>query len=774
MSEVVTWLLPPFAVLAVGGVFLPTQWLFLAAAVLMVVGEATYRERGSYVLTGAVAAALLGVLWQLLSLVPLPLEMLASISPSTAGFVTAASEAAAVPIPSHPLSLSPGDTALSTARLAFFAAVLLGASLVARRDAVGRLTTSVVITAALTLLVVLVHALLGHTAIYGIVPAGGRGISAVLGPFINSNHLAAFCCIALPPTVTWAAMRSGRLRQVGMLLAFLLAVTALVTVSRSAVLGLWVGGFVLGAGMWMAGIPVWRRILVVLLGAGGALGLALALSARLRIVLLPDVLFNVDGRVRLWADAWSLIGEHRLTGVGAGAFETVWWSFRSGPSERRAQDAESLYVQTLASLGMPATVVLAVVALVVFGLLAWWAVESARKRCFEPLGALAGLCAFGVIDGFTLSSSQPGILVVVAYLIAAAGADSHGGLRSHRLTSAALGVLLIGVGFATLSWGESRSLIADDAWFQERLKNDALAEGDDPIEHALRHPADPFGFAWTAHLQRRDWRGRSPYLMNRAMLLDPHGAEPHRVAAAVLLQRGLLDQARTEAMLALSVASKPEIERFVRDALAIWTTPDQRVALLPRDPDRAVLVGMQIEAQAGPEVARAVWRTLAQRNPVVLPALAHVVRLAAPSERADAFVMVESALVHQPDHGGLQLLAGQLMLWSGRESEGTEVLIGLLSGVELLSDWERGAALVQLGRQVPDSPAGMAPLLGLPSAGGNTEEAARSWLRGRTREHEGQMSRAIADYAEAASLRPDSVFYRQQLVAARARTTESR
>jgi hypothetical protein len=559
-----------------------------------------------------------------------------------------------------------------------------------------------------------------------------------------------------------------------MTLAFALVVVALMTVSRSALLGLVVGVGALGIGMGLAGAPLRGRVSVALLGLGSAFGLAVALSRRLRGVLMPEVLLNIDGRVTLWTDAWGLIARHWWTGVGAGAFETVWWTIRSGPSERRAQDAESLYIQTLASLGVPATLLIAVAALSIFTVLSCRAVGSARAGRLEPLGAIAGLCAFSVIDAFTLSSSQPGVLVILAYLIAASGADTHGGFRMHRTMSLGLGGLLVGVGFFTLAWGEPRSLLADDAWFQERLKKDALEDGDDPIERALRHPADPFGFAWSAHLQRRDVKGRSPFLMNRAMLLDPYGAEPHRVAAAVLLHRGLLNQARTEAMLALSVANQAELSRFVRDALAIWTTPDQRAALLPRDPDRALLVALEIEAQAGPREARPVWKKLAQRRPAVVPAFTHVVRLTSPAERADTLEMLESARVDQPDHAVLQFLEGQLMLSMGREAEGRETLVGLLREVDLLSDWERGAALMQLGRAAVDPARGGTSLLALPSRGGNTEEASRSWLRGRVREQDGQLSQAISDYTTASRLRPDSLFYREQLAAAKARSLGSR
>jgi hypothetical protein len=57
-----------------------------------------------------------------------------------------------------------------------------------------------------------------------------------------------------------------------------------------------------------------------------------------------------SGRYQLWENAWSAFESEPVRGIGAGAFE-AWWT-RTGSRYQPVRDAHSLYLETLAQLGI--------------------------------------------------------------------------------------------------------------------------------------------------------------------------------------------------------------------------------------------------------------------------------------------------------------------------------------------------------------------------------------------------------------------------------------
>jgi hypothetical protein len=99
-----------------------------------------------------------------------------------------------------------------------------------------------------------------------------------------------------------------------------------------------------------------------------------------------------NGRVELWHVAWRQFSHHPLNGTGAGTFEPYWYQHRH--SNQIVRDAHSLYIETLAELGLPGLVLLVGMLAVPF------AGVSARKRPLVPaaLGAYAVLLAHASYD----------------------------------------------------------------------------------------------------------------------------------------------------------------------------------------------------------------------------------------------------------------------------------------------------------------------------------------------------------------------------------------
>jgi O-antigen ligase len=95
-------------------------------------------------------------------------------------------------------------------------------------------------------------------------------------------------------------------------------------------------------------------------------------------------LFNLSSnhRLDLWSAAWRDFAAHPVLGSGAGSFETFWYRHRTDTQPVR--DAHSLYLETLAELGIPGLVLLVLVLATPLA-----AVARIRRSAFAPMLAAA-------------------------------------------------------------------------------------------------------------------------------------------------------------------------------------------------------------------------------------------------------------------------------------------------------------------------------------------------------------------------------------------------
>ena len=736
------WFIPAIACVALGGV---RPAAIATLALLLALGSL----RGERLRLGLPEAIVLGVLaFQLLQLLLLPLSVLSLIDPNTATLVQESWAAAGRTVTTHPLSLAPGETAFASSQLALFLLALL----ITRRETLHNradlLIQGVIVAAAGVVAVVLLHAVTGLDAIYGVVPARGRGISVVTGPFVSSNHLAVFCAATLPIVIDRTLTVEGWLGRInGAVLSAALAVIALATLSRTAFLGLGAG-----LGVLVAVLVVTRRVkaraalVAVVAGVGCVAAAMVATAGRVKAVADLRFLGDASARLDLWALASDVTRDHWLGGVGAGAFHSLWWTVRPGPSETTAQDAESVYVQTLVSLGIPATALVAIGVLLCLFAVTRTARRRARAGTPGAAGAFAGLVALAATSAVTLATSQPGIALLAAWLLGTFADRERAGARLPRWAPSALAAIVL----LLVLWGSPRTLRGTDAIF--------ATEADDPIAVALRHPADPYGFGWAATKVPE----RGPELLNRALVLDPHGAEPHRIAVNVLLRAGLQSQARIEARLALAGATTRELPRFVTDALAVWPAEADRLALLPSDPDRARRVAEEMTVR-DPALGRAAWLSLAQRPEPVEGALARGLMFFGADEKESALALAESGLIDSPDDVALLLQHARLLLANGREGDAAGHLARIAERADL-TPRQRAEVTWQRGRMHQADPEKLRLLLEEPAGSTVPERAVRAWIQGRVHEADGARSQALRSYSEAARLRPDVPWFRQEVL----------
>jgi O-antigen ligase len=179
-------------------------------------------------------------------------------------------------------------------------------------------------------------------------PFEGTLLSEPLG---YANALGGLAAIGLAAAVG-LLVREPRLRLVAGAGALLFLVTLALTGSR----GGWIGAAVGGAVALALGLRRPRLAVVVAAAAGVALVVALALPAG---SLADDLAARVGDRPWYWHVAWHEVGDAPVVGRGAGTFELAWLEER--PIGADVRDAHSLYLETLAELGLVGLALLVVV-----------------------------------------------------------------------------------------------------------------------------------------------------------------------------------------------------------------------------------------------------------------------------------------------------------------------------------------------------------------------------------------------------------------------------
>jgi O-antigen ligase len=255
-------------------------------------------------------------------------------------------------------------------------------------------------------------------------------------PVGYANALGLLAAISLILSLGLAAS-AGRGRTLLLLASCLMVVALFLTESRGAWLALACGLLVLALfhlGRWR--VMTRRRLRSASVVAGAAVAVALTSVA----VLSPRS--ALGDRLEYWDAALEDANDHRLLGSGAGSFDVYWHEY--GNPSIHVRDAHSLYLETLAELGvLGLALVLVLVAIPFFALL----------RDDGPIVAAAGggFTAFVVHAGIDWDWEMPvvtltGITCAVALLVPAR--QRRPIVVSDRARGVALGIALAGCAVA--------------------------------------------------------------------------------------------------------------------------------------------------------------------------------------------------------------------------------------------------------------------------------------------------------------------------------------
>lgn len=492
-----------FLTLAVGGVFVWTEWVAFGALTVGCVLYAVERQRKGR------SARLphiwwLGVflfVWTLLLALPLPSVLVRLLAPATYDVQQRLAELTGGSDSLVPLSLNPGATLISLRKLyVFLAAFLLGAAVGRRRAAMLRLMHAASALGLAYSGVAIVQAIAG-TADVLFIYTPQKPLYMFAGTLVNPNHAAAFLRMTVAVTLVLFAIETTRRKRLLYFVAFVVQASVLVlTPSGNAlvavplIFGLFGGLYLLRRfRRYRRGGSSSRRVL------GGRAFLVMAASAILVVVYVfvlrsgepvgNDTL--TTGKLDLFGHFASvLMVTNPLVGVGPGAFGDVYAAL-GPPLGAYCVSPESLVLRLIADYG----VLLGILALFAGAYLLSGAVS--RARLYRPAsGLLLVLVLFVLHDLFDFAIEIPATGVLFFALLGAFAnqrGDGRGAPISRRVSARVyLGmVLLLATVSAVASTGAER-LLPHNEWrasgFDDRADDPRFFE--EVLAKAAWYPLD--------------------------------------------------------------------------------------------------------------------------------------------------------------------------------------------------------------------------------------------------------------------------------------------
>ena len=391
---------------------------------------------------------------------------------------------------------------------------------------------------------------------------------------------------------------------------------------------------------------------------------------------------NMDGRIAIYHDTWSMIRHEPWCGVGPGQFAQVFPQYRkitNASNDQQCLHPESDWLWMLAETGWPATLCLAAAAAAVL-LTALKQVRFGRTR-FLRMGSLVAamlLCLHGVFD---VPGHHVGLLWAAALLTAMSlrtpeekySATAPPLSRVSRLMWRGLGALLVLAGGGLLVSQWTGSLVLPSVQAHQHIKitkelcdadraacQRAKAEGQeyqppagqDPLEAALKH-------------------------VNQALRISPLDPYPHYIRGMIALPlddkreiatHAFAIQRRLDPICISSVLTQAQAWMSVdnQGVLALWTEALRRAAAeesrFPESPVGTASTYLQALQDAGNNENLV---TAALELAAGKPALLAVWTRVAPASLLDREM---PRLLAQPGNAGVR--TGLFQVWKGRGSQG--------------------------------------------------------------------------------------------------------
>lgn len=610
------------SLLALGTVHLGSLFVVAGLASIAALLGASSRQATSLSLPYGVFVGL--ALVCCLQAIPLPFAWLNAISPTSAEAWQGALALFGEDPGSASLSLDPGASLVEALKWLTYANVFGIAAVLARQR--GAVPAGVVVftSAVLVALLTLGHGLVGARSVFGIYQPRFDLPPWQTGPLLNANNLAGYLNLGTYCGIGLLSKSDEERRIPRSLVVLGIAATigvSVITASRGGLLTLVLGLFAFGLllrKLRPSGRRGERLVLLCALAGGAALALLGLTSDAVQQLVSRDL-----GKLQMVRWMGPLIADFPWTGVGRGAFESVFPAYRPPGGNVVYTHAESFVVQWLAEWGAPVTFL----ALAAF---AWAFFPRERLRKQSPLvvAMAVGLGALLVQNLGDLALEIPAVGIAVATLLGTIwGRGAKRRLELPMPSSSWLGRRGLVLVAPLLPWGIGGWLVVDGyrdiASDRERVHqlvqagpSASVAAREAALASMRRHPADPYFPLVAALVERRSGGNPWPWL-NRSLeraLVNPRA---HLFAAELFHGLGRTGQALLA--LRMTAEQEPTLSGHTATlALRIGRDFDELASVAPQGAQGAHLLedmARRLDERAGGELRLRLYREALARDP---------------------------------------------------------------------------------------------------------------------------------------------------------------
>ena len=356
-------------------------------------------------------------------LIPMPLDVVSTISPAAAPLV---SRGAA----EHPLSIGPDLTALGLAFIAALGLFFVGMVRLLSRDGAQRMATGLVWLGAAVALVGIAEASTSGPSLYRAAGLPLPPDSTPYGPFSSKNHYAGWMMMALAVTSGYlcAFLEQSTQRWSGRAIVMMGAATTMAvalaqTRSRAGILGLaltvaMMGGLLMrrGTSLRLGILLAVPMVLVLLTGIGVA-----GVQPIVKRFSAPSW-SSAHGRLPIWRQAAAIARDFPITGSGFNTYQRVVPFYPSAELDEPYEGAHNDFLQLAAEGGL----LVGIPVLTTIGFFIW----DTRRRFRESwtdgttewlrTGAIVGLVLIAVQETVDFSLQVPGNAALFVVLAAIA------------------------------------------------------------------------------------------------------------------------------------------------------------------------------------------------------------------------------------------------------------------------------------------------------------------------------------------------------------------
>ncbi len=616
--------------------------------------------------------------WVVASFLPMPLAALHWASPILGDLMD---HRAVEGMTAPRLTYTPGGTAWEIVKLSgALAALWLASQIASTEDGGRRLGVAVAAVAVVVLLVSVLQTLTRTDQVlwlYKPISTSALGAYSPVDfrtPFVNPNHAAQFLELAGVGSLAFAALDKTPQRGVWFVVG-LLCVAGVFATGSAGGLVCTGAALVFVLTLWLAAErPRWRLVRFTVPGIlllAGLIGLGVTVRAGLGDGDLPRAWVEderAESKTEVWPGVVRLARAHAWTGVGRGALRDAVPRVQEPGSNVTRSYAENEYLQLPAELGLP------VALLLILGFVVTWSVALARYADEPRLAAaLTGTLAVGAhaFVGFGLEFAGVGLPFVVLMGVCSA----HAGLLGlGRWVGVAVALVAVaGVPFVPLAVQHGNHFRATSEIGRAPVDADVEAE---VIPHVRWRPVSPdVSLALAGYFHRRGDPGNTLVWLNRTMILAPHEARPHLMAARTLASLGAREQALLEVEAAVA-RSGPQ-RRYIYVLLVdLAHTPGEARAALGNDPAIAADFAEFLIARDGHSpLGRSLVADL-DEDGLVLPGLARAQAQAAmvDGDLARAVTWLQLALDLQPGDGRSGRLLARCLAVQGHLDEARTII----------------------------------------------------------------------------------------------------